>query len=254
MEALTAAVEETNLPAPVAKRGISEEIWRTLCTSIHPGARSQSILMFWDYCKARKLDPLKKVAHIVPMYVRDAKSGNKEWRDVIMPGIADYRITAHRTKEYVGKSKPLFGPMIDFQGLKVPEWCEITVYRMKFGQTFGWTGHVRFVEAVGEEKDGGINRTWKKRPYGQLAKCAEAEALREAFPEEIGGEPTAEEMHGREIIEGEAEPVTRSEPSTTAELASRDRLAELREHLKDKMAYATPATAELVPQGGNADE
>ena len=37
---------------------------------------------------------------------------------------------------------------------------------------------------------------WKKRVYGQLAKCTEAQALRKAWPE-VGQEPTAEEMEGK---------------------------------------------------------
>ena len=51
---------------------------------------------------------------------------------------------------------------------------------------------------------------WQQRPYGQLGKCAEAAALRKAFPEEIGNDYTAEEMEGKvisEIAVIDAEPV-----------------------------------------------
>ncbi len=38
---------------------------------------------------------------------------------------------------------------------------------------------------------------WTKRSYAQLTKCTEAQALRRAFPELLGGQPTAEEMEGK---------------------------------------------------------
>jgi hypothetical protein len=46
------------------------------------------------------------------------------------------------------------------------------------------------------------NEMWQSRPEGQIEKCAEAAALRKAFPEELGNELTAEEMAGRAIDAG----------------------------------------------------
>lgn len=54
---------------------------------------------------------------------------------------------------------------------------------------------------------------WTRRPYAQLAGCAEARALRKAFPE-LGSAPTADEMEGKEIDMGAAE-VIRDEPKRT---------------------------------------
>jgi hypothetical protein len=41
------------------------------------------------------------------------------------------------------------------------------------------------------------NSMWAKRTRGQIEKCAEAGALRKAFPEELGNEYSAEEMEGQ---------------------------------------------------------
>src|SRR5262245_456086 len=117
------------LPEPVARRGITEAQWRTLANNLYPGAHSMSVLMVWDYCIARRLDPLKKPCHIVPMEVKDAKTGKCDWRDVVMPGIYELRTTATRTGFYLGHSKPEYGPETDIKGVKAPEWCELTIYR-----------------------------------------------------------------------------------------------------------------------------
>jgi len=189
---------EPQLPAPVARRNIGEAQWRTLANNLFPGAKSESVLMVWDYCIARRLDPMKKPCHIVPMKV------GGQWRDVVMPGIYEYRTTANRTGEYLGHSRPVYGPAIDYLGVEAPEFCELTVYRWnpKAGQRAEYPVVVRFSEVVAtkwDDKRGErvVNERWTKAPLQMLTKCTEAAALREAFPDELGGEHTAEEMEGQ---------------------------------------------------------
>lgn len=186
------------MPEAVTRRGIDEPQWRTLMLSLFPGARAESVLMVIDYCKVRKLDPLKKPCHIVPVRVKNA-GGNYEWRDVVMPGIYEYRTTAMRTGLYLGHSKPEYGPALepDLLGVKAPEWCEMTFYRRASnGERIEFPVRVYFVEACAV-KDGKANDRWKRAPIQMLTKCTEAAGLREAFPDEFGGESTAEEMEGR---------------------------------------------------------
>lgn len=205
----------------VAKRGFNEVQWRTLCNSLYPGAKPQSVLMVLDYCVSRKLDPMKKPCHIVPMKVKDPQSGNYEWRDVVMPGIYEYRTTAMRTGLYLGHSKPEYGPVVDhFPKFEAPDWCEMTIYRRASnGDRIEFPVRVYFREAV-KLKDGRPNDRWSTAPIQMLTKCTEAAGLREAFPDEFGGEQTAEEMDGQ-IIEVETvkppQPALRlSQPSTPA--------------------------------------
>lgn len=204
----------------LAERGIDESTWHALTTSIFPGAEPQSVLMAYEYCKARKLDPLKKPCHIVPMPIRDARTGNTEWRDVVMPGIYELRTTAARTGEYAGSTEPEFGPMVEHEigktKIMAPEWCRMTVYRMIGGEPRPFSHIEYFEEAVATKKDGNPNSMWRKRRRGQLAKCCEAGALRKAFPEEIGGEHAAEEMMGRD----EPRDVTPTAPSADQSIAA----------------------------------
>lgn len=200
------------LPPQVVERGLDRAAWNTLCRSLYPGANPASVLLVVDYCKARKLDPLKKPCHIVPMQVKDARTGNYEWRDVVMPGIYEIRTTAQRTEEYLGHDKPEYGPMVDCAGVTAPEWCAFTVHRWnpRAEKSAPFPVQVWFRECVATKKDGNANERWRKAPIQMMTKCAEAAALREAFPDELGGQQTAEEMEGRmvESIDAESAPVT----------------------------------------------
>jgi phage recombination protein Bet len=198
MNAVVKAEEPTQLPGPVARRGIDEAAWRTAMNSLFPGAKPESVLMVFDYCKARRLDPLKKPCHIVPIYVNGAT------RDVVMPGIYEYRTTAQRTGEYMGHSRPEYGPEITHLGVKAPESCSLVVYRWNKAaqQRSEYPVTVWFTECAAtywDKKDGAdkINSRWTKAPRQMLTKCTEAAGLREAFPDELGGEHTAEEMEGQ---------------------------------------------------------
>jgi len=201
--------KEIALPEPVARREVTEAQWKTLCNNLYPGADPQSVLMVVDYCRARKLDPLKKPCHIVPMRVKDARLNEYVWRDVVMPGIYEYRMTAHRTEEYLGHSKPEYGAPIEQFGIAAPEWCELTVYR--------WNPHAKvkteypvrvyFSEVCATTGAGTANARWSRAPFQMLTKCTEAAALREAFPDEFGGEPTFEEMADQQPINEVAQEV-----------------------------------------------
>jgi phage recombination protein Bet len=181
----------------------SEDLLPVLKSSLYVGASDASVRMVLSYCAAAGLDPLQKPVHIVPMW--DSKAGGM--KDVIMPGINLYRIQAMRSG-CAGISEPEFGPLVkrNLGGVDVefPEWCRVTVRRQLTNGTIAeftarelWVEN--YAEKGGKEKSKAPNSMWSKRPSGQLAKCAQAQALRMAFPE-ICSAPTAEEMDGKPLI------------------------------------------------------
>lgn len=194
-DATTAA---TGLAIAVS-RGYDEPTWNTLNNSLYPGARWESIISVLDYCKARHLDPLKKPCHIVPMEVKNARTNTYEWRDVILPGVYELRITAQRTGEYLGHTPATWGPPCDYKGVAASEWCDLTVFRYhpKAENTqIAFPVRVFFREVVTLTRDGKPNARWTRAPLQMLLKCTEAAALREAFPDELGGMHAAEELDG----------------------------------------------------------
>lgn len=191
-------------------------IREALKNSLYPGASDGSVDMVLSYCRAAGLDPMTKPVHIVPMSVKKAGSRDQyEWRDVVMPGIELYRTKAHRTGEYAGQDEAEFGPAVEMTfgkgtdkvPVRFPEWCKVTVYRIVNNERVPYSAKVYWLEtyATGGRNTDAPNAMWHKRPFGQLEKCAEALALRKAFPEAVGAQPTAEEMEGR-ILDVDAAP------------------------------------------------
>lgn len=206
----------------------AEAIRGALKSSLYPGASDASIDMVLSYCQAAGLDPMTKPVHIVPMKVKIGENQDgtaiNGMRDVVMPGIGLYRINASRTGQYAGCSEPEFGPTCVMEStrdvwingpnnrrqrqqqpfkLHYPEWCRVTVRKLLGGQVVEFSAKEYWLENYASKSDGSPNAMWEKRAFGQLAKCAEAQALRKAFPEAVGSQPTAEEMEGKDVIVGE---------------------------------------------------
>jgi len=213
------------------------ELMTVLQSSLYPGAAPASIKLVIGYCKAAGLDPMQKPVHIVPMW----NSKAKQMQDVVMPGVNLYRIQASRSGQFAGMSEPEFGPditaTIGGQSITYPEWCRVTVKRLLTGGTVAeFTAREFWLENYatkgGAEKSVAPNAMWTKRPRGQIAKCASAQALRIAFPE-IASAPTADEMEGKQIhpddVAGAAEVIVPAELLAGAAEAS----------AKGEEAYAT---------------
>lgn len=199
-----AVIRPPRLPYPAGAEerfGIDRAAWKALVEAVFPAAQSpDSVILALSYCKARKLDPFKRVIHIVPVW----DNVQKRMVETVWPGIAELRTTAFRTGEYAGRDPSEFGPIavrkVGNMQVEFPEWAQVTVYRMVKGVRCPFPGpRVYWHEAYAQQKrdDPTPNSMWSKRARGQLDKCAEAAALRAAFPEEIGGELTDDEAPGR---------------------------------------------------------
>jgi phage recombination protein Bet len=134
------------------------------------------------------LDPIAKQIHVV--YRWDSKLGREKM--AIQTGIDGFRLTAQRSKEYVGQDDVVY----DDEDGENPKWAKVTVWRFNksLGERVPYTATARWKEYVATGKDGKPMTMWAKMPYLMLGKVAEALALRKAFPQELSGLYTEDEM------------------------------------------------------------
>lgn len=151
---------------------------------------------FIEISKRRGLAPEERHIYLV-------ERGKGNW--VIQTGIDGYRSLAERSGEYAGNDDPVF----DTEDAKHPNKASVTVWRMKDGVRCPYTASARWSEYSAGSP------IWNKMPYLMLGKCAEALALRKAFPTQLAGIYTDAEMdqaespQGRVMSQQPARPVTK---------------------------------------------
>ncbi len=114
----------------------------------------------------------------------------------IQTGIDGYRLIGDRTGRYAGQDGPWWcgkdGQWVDvWLRSEHPEAARVVVKKVLPTGDIGTFPGVALWAEYGDNADGFM---WKKMPAGQLAKCAEALALRKAFPQEMSGIYVREEM------------------------------------------------------------
>ena len=177
----------------MAERHYNDEQIRLIRDVYAKGATEHEFRLFIEVAKRKGLDIFQRQLHLVKRW--DAKAGREVCE--IQTGIDGYRLIADRTGRYEGQQGPYWcgpdGQWVDvWLGQEPPAAAKIGVWRAGCREPF-WAVAL-FSEYVQKKKDGTPNPMWARMPAAQLAKCAEALALRKAFPAEMSGIYTSEEM------------------------------------------------------------
>jgi phage recombination protein Bet len=140
-------------------------------------------------CSDEEVAQLLIIARQVYMIQRwDARAG----RNVATPqtGIDGYRLIADRTNRYA----PGRAPTLTYAPDGRLESATAYIKKLVGGQWHEVPATAYWDEYAQTKKDGSLTPLWEKMPRLMLAKCAEALALRRAFPAELSGLYTTEEM------------------------------------------------------------
>lgn len=152
--------------------------------TIAKGASDDELKIFIQVCKGAQLNPFLKQVFLVPRW--DSRIG-KEIR-AIQVSIDGFRSIAESSGTYAGNDDPIFDGeneiAIKDEKIKTPIKASVTVYKMVGGQRCPFTATARWSEYYPGQKMG---FQWHIRPYLMLGKCAEALALRKAFPKLLSG-------------------------------------------------------------------
>jgi len=141
--------------------------------------------VFFHQCVRTGLDPFARQVYLVGRW--DGRAQAQKY--TIQTGIDGYRLIAERTGVYAGNDESwVEGP----NGL--PTSSTVTVYKMIGGNRCPFTATAHWSEYCQTTKDARPMGLWAKMPHRMLAKCAEALALRKAFPQDLSGVYTSEEM------------------------------------------------------------
>lgn len=191
------AVVEGHAPATVQE--FDQKRVELIRQQLANGAPQLEFDFFIALCRRTGLSPEAKQIYLI-------KRGEK-WTP--QTSIDGYRLIADRSHVYAGGDRPVFeesGQLTQSGGKLRPDVAVVTVWKLVQGVRCAFTAEARWDEYAATDKAGKPTGQWSAMPYLMLAKCAEALALRRAFPAELSGLYTDAEMDqaGRDVVEAPA--------------------------------------------------
>lgn len=168
--------------AVASRKPFSRDQVHLIKTQIARECTDDELAMFLGVCERTGLDPFARQIYAIKRFDKD--EGAK--RMVIQTGIDGYRLIADRTGRYAGSDEPVYA--YSEQGHLIK--ATVTVYKLVNGLRCGFTASA-LMDEYKPIKPGPL---WNRMPHTMLSKSAEALALRKAFPADLSGLYTHEEM------------------------------------------------------------
>jgi len=194
MSKVTALTAQTSHSLEASK-GFTRQQIDILKNSMCKGVSDEEFEVFLMACAKTQLDPFMKQIYAVK---RKSKRPDGSWGETmtIQTGIDGYRLIAERTGAYAPGPEPTYS--LDQEGRLI----SATAYIKK--QTRDGTWHTVSASAFMDEycqktREGKPMGLWDSMPKTMLSKCAESQALRKAFPGEMSGVYTKEEMQQADV-------------------------------------------------------
>lgn len=203
----------TTVPNAELSMQLSQDKIDLIKNTICKGATKDELELFLHACRRTGLDPFMKQIYAVKRY--DGRLGRDTM--TIQTAIDGYRLIAERT----GRYSP--GRETTYQYTAEGKILSATAYVKKMTSDGTWhevAATAFFSEYAQVDKKGDPTKFWKQMGHAMISKCAESLALRRAFPAELSGIYTKEEMTQAEVEQESAkEPVAELKPTISMEQA-----------------------------------